>query len=296
MRRLLFTIILVLFILLQVVRAQSNQTVTNGSTTSDVNFTGVGCSYSWTNSDPAIGLPAAGTGNIPSFTAVNKGSSPVAAKITVTPVSTGFAYIFSTIGQLAVINTTTDQVISTSPFPFNPFGETISPDGKFIYLADPGNNDVLTVDAASLQVVNAVSTGPNSSPRGIAVSPDGSTLYVTNEGSSSNPGSVAVINTATHTIKATVTVGRSPLGIAVSPDGSKIYVSNQVSGVSVIDAATNTILYTITVDGSSALTLNHSGTLLYVTTGGNTISVINTATNAVLKKFTLLMGTLKQSR
>lgn len=122
MRRLLFTIILVLFILLKLVRAQSNQTVTNGSTTSAVNFPGAGCSYKWVNSNPLIGLPAVGTGNIPSFTAVNNGSSPVTAKITATPVNTGFAYIFSTIGQLAVTNTTTDQVISTSPFPFNPFG------------------------------------------------------------------------------------------------------------------------------------------------------------------------------
>ncbi|MBL0101000.1 MAG: hypothetical protein IPP49_14020 [Saprospiraceae bacterium] len=37
--------------------------------------------YSWTNSNPAIGLPASGTGNIPAFTATNPGT----ATITVIP-------------------------------------------------------------------------------------------------------------------------------------------------------------------------------------------------------------------
>lgn len=290
MTRLIYIVALATFFFsfLSQASAQSNQTVINGDITTTVNFPGAGCSYDWVNSNPLIGLSAVGTGNILSFTAVNKGSSPITAKITATPVNTGFAYIFSTIGQLAVINTTTDQVISTSPFPFNPFGETVSPDGKFLYLTDPANNDVLTVDATTHQVVSALFTGPNTSPSGIAISPDGSTLYVTNQGGSPSPGSVAVINTATHAIKATVTVGKSPLGIVVSPDGSKIYVSNQGSGVSVIDAATNTIISTLPVVGSSALTINHSGTLLYVTTAGNTISVINTVTN--VEQSTIAVG------
>ncbi|RYD85196.1 MAG: gliding motility-associated C-terminal domain-containing protein, partial [Sphingobacteriales bacterium] len=39
----------------------------------------------WTNSNPAIGLPASGTGNVPSFTAINLGNTPITATITVTP-------------------------------------------------------------------------------------------------------------------------------------------------------------------------------------------------------------------
>ena len=50
-----------------------------------------GVSFNWTNSNPAIGLPASGTGNIPSFTAVNSGSAPVIAVITITPVVNGCA-------------------------------------------------------------------------------------------------------------------------------------------------------------------------------------------------------------
>jgi len=42
-----------------------------------------GSTVSWTNSNTSIGLPASGTGNVPAFTAINNGSSPVTATITV---------------------------------------------------------------------------------------------------------------------------------------------------------------------------------------------------------------------
>ena len=38
---------------------------------------------------------------------------------------------------------------------------------------------------------------------------------------------VSVINTATNTVSATITVGTNPNGISVSPDGSKVYVANE---------------------------------------------------------------------
>jgi gliding motility-associated-like protein len=57
-----------------------------GVTTAAVSFSGtVGASFAWTNSNPAIGLAASGNGNLPSFTAINSGSSPITATITVTP-------------------------------------------------------------------------------------------------------------------------------------------------------------------------------------------------------------------
>ena len=53
--------------------------------------------------------------------------------------------------------------------------------------------------------------------------PDGSKVYVTNNGANT----VSVINTATNTVSATITVGIRPLGVSVSPDGSKVYVANE---------------------------------------------------------------------
>ncbi|TCJ13299.1 PKD domain-containing protein [Flaviaesturariibacter flavus] len=65
----------------------SAQTVCDGASTSAVNFSGSvsGTVYNWTNNNPAIGLAASGTGNIPAFTATNGGTTAVTATITVTP-------------------------------------------------------------------------------------------------------------------------------------------------------------------------------------------------------------------
>lgn len=69
------------------VNSVSNQAVCNGSATAAIPFTGTvaGTTFSWTNDNPSIGLAASGTGDIASFTAVNTGSSPLTATITVTP-------------------------------------------------------------------------------------------------------------------------------------------------------------------------------------------------------------------
>ena len=91
-RILLFVgIIIFHFFLCASASAQTNQTVTNGSPTTTITFPGPGCVYNWVNDTPGIGLPATGSGNIASFTAVNSGSSPVTATIKASPVSEGFA-------------------------------------------------------------------------------------------------------------------------------------------------------------------------------------------------------------
>lgn len=65
----------------------SNQTVCNNAATSTVTFSGAvgGTIFNWTNNNPSIGLPASGTGDIPSFIATNVSNVPVVATITVTP-------------------------------------------------------------------------------------------------------------------------------------------------------------------------------------------------------------------
>ncbi len=98
-----------LFCLMPKVKAQGNQIVTNGMPTTAVNFPGPGCVYSWVNGTPGIGLAASGMGSIGSFTAVNTGSSPVTATITMAiPINTGLAYIANAgDASVSVINTQT---------------------------------------------------------------------------------------------------------------------------------------------------------------------------------------------
>jgi gliding motility-associated-like protein len=65
----------------------SNQTVCNGQQTTAILFSGaiLNTTYNWDNNSPAIGIGASGLGDISAFTAINNGTSPIVAIITVTP-------------------------------------------------------------------------------------------------------------------------------------------------------------------------------------------------------------------
>ncbi|MBL7828440.1 MAG: gliding motility-associated C-terminal domain-containing protein [Saprospiraceae bacterium] len=65
-----------------------NQSVCNGFVIS-IGFNGTsGATFNWTNNNPAIGLGANGAGNI-SFNAINTGTTPITATLTVTPTKFG---------------------------------------------------------------------------------------------------------------------------------------------------------------------------------------------------------------
>ncbi|MDR0743714.1 MAG: InlB B-repeat-containing protein, partial [Tannerella sp.] len=80
-----------------------------------------GATITWTNSNPAIGLAAGGTGNIPSFTATNTTASPVTATISVkaTKECTGETKTF-TITVNSKFNITYDYNGGVAPATANP--------------------------------------------------------------------------------------------------------------------------------------------------------------------------------
>jgi hypothetical protein len=94
-----------------------NQTVCDNSPTADVNFSSPGTgtiTYNWTNNAPYIGLAASGTGNIPSFSPVNAGSTPIIATISVTPSYNGCpgtpTTFNITVNPIATMDEVADQV------------------------------------------------------------------------------------------------------------------------------------------------------------------------------------------
>ena len=72
------------------VHALSDQAFCSG-TSNAIGFTGTvaGTVFHWTNSEPGIGLPASGSGDIPLFTATGAASTPLSATLTVTPLANG---------------------------------------------------------------------------------------------------------------------------------------------------------------------------------------------------------------
>jgi YVTN family beta-propeller protein len=110
--------------------------------------------------------------------------------------------------------------------------------------------------------------------------------YIAN--SSSN--TVTVIDTMDLSVlEAGIPVGQYPYGVAVSKAGDKVYITNQLSkNISVIDAATNTVLRTIPFSKSGTsykpggLAINTAGTLLYVANQDiGTIEVVNLGNDTV---------------
>ena len=73
------------------VNAIANMEYCSGETVAEITVAGPvsGTTFSWSNSNTTIGLAGSGTGNIPSFTAVNNTGSAVTATITITPNANG---------------------------------------------------------------------------------------------------------------------------------------------------------------------------------------------------------------
>jgi YVTN family beta-propeller protein len=139
-------------------------------------------------------------------------------------------------------------------------------------------------------------------PRWVAIAPDGSRAYVTLEevGPDVFRGGVAVIDTRTNTLLATIGLGH-PSGVVIAPDGRRAYVPNWDSAhgrgvVSVIDTGAGSVIDDITVSGLGggpkgvAITLD--GRHVYVATdqevgmpeGQGKVSVIDTGTKAVIAR------------
>lgn len=121
----------------------------------------------------------------------------------------------------------------------NPCGMELSPDGRFIYVANAGSGDVSVVDAWTFQEMGRVRVGV--SPQRVAITPDGSKVFVTNKGSDN----VTILNGQNQSPIATVPVGKGPVGIACSSDGAKVFVAcTGSSNVTVIDGHSGGVLNT----------------------------------------------------
>lgn len=86
-----------------------------------------------------------------------------------------FAYVTNVNNNtVTVINTGTNELISTIPFPAssNPFGIAITPDGTRAYVANAGTSDSVTViNTATNTILTTIPFPAGSDPFGIAITP-----------------------------------------------------------------------------------------------------------------------------
>jgi YVTN family beta-propeller protein len=99
-----------------------------------------------------------------------------------------------------------------------PHNLDITPDGKYLFVANAGSSDVAVIDIANKQVIKTipVSTGHH----GIDVSPDGKMVYVSGIGSDK----VNVVDPIKLELVKQIDVGNGPHGIRASSDGKLLYV------------------------------------------------------------------------
>ncbi|MBN9299618.1 MAG: DUF11 domain-containing protein, partial [Filimonas sp.] len=145
------------------VNAVASQTVCNNASTTAINFGSnvIGATYTWTNNTSSIGLAASGSGNIASFAAVNNGTAPVTATITVTPSAntcSGTAKTFTiTVNPTPTVNAVTNQTVCNGAnITAVNFGGTVSGTTyawtnttTSIGLAASGNGDIVSFAAVN---------------------------------------------------------------------------------------------------------------------------------------------------
>src|SRR5262249_30725643 len=138
-------------------------------------------------------------------------------------------------------------------------------------------------------------------PLGVAVSPDGGRLYVAND-TFPSPSTVTVIDTTTGATVATIASSagnaNATAGVTVSPDGKQVYAVNLSTGVdavSVIDAASNTVVATVSTPGkwnAGQAAFSPDGARAYLSESfigqGPVLTVIDVATSTVVD--TILLG------
>jgi YVTN family beta-propeller protein len=209
-------------------------------------------------------------------------------------------YVYTASSQIAVVNTATNTIAASIGFPLGASSEgagpaiAFNPDGQFAYVANSIGN-LTVIDTQSSSVAQIVPLPAGFGPVAVAVSPDGNTVYV----SSGNGQGILVLNANTFATVATIANGHLIDDLAISPNGSTLYGSDEsgfiggISGVLVVDTATNTVAATVPLPFSSAdpsliagVAVTPDGLHVYVEDfffrdRNSTVSVINTSDNSI---------------
>jgi len=176
---------------------------------------------------------------------------------------------------IAVVDTTARKVIQVLPAGSDPEQFALSPDGKWLYVANEDSATASVVDIHGGAVVQRIPVG--SEPEGVGMTPNGRWVLVSNE----SDDSISIIDATTRKVVKSVPVGKRPRDMAFTPDSSTAYVSGE------FDAS----LYRITLQGDGpavrmlqlrqearpmSVIFDARRNRLYVSTGrGGTVAVID---------------------
>ena len=177
------------------------------------------------------------------------------------------------------INLTTFAIDAIYPVGSVPKGIAISPDNKYLLVANWCSYDVDVISIASQRRVKELRLGAY--PRGIVVSSDSKRAYVAEMGGIS----VHEINLATFTQKK-IPVGLNPRAVVLSPDNSKMYVTlNSAGKVVAWDLKKNRAIGSVkTGEGARSLAISTDGSALFVVNyDSDTVAKVSTSDLSIIQ-------------
>ena len=190
--------------------------------------------------------------------------------------------------EAALVDPATYEVIDRLPTGDGPHEVAISPDGRFAYVADYGQdapgNTITVLDLVDREVETTWDLLDYTRPHGIVTSADGGVVWVTVEGARA----VLEIDAATGEIREVWRTDQDVSHmVASTPDESKLYVANIGSGsVSVIDRAVGSVTTIPTGEGAEGIGITPDGREAWVSNRGEgSISVIEVETDEVVATF-----------
>ncbi|MGC4098507.1 MAG: beta-propeller fold lactonase family protein [Nitrospira sp.] len=209
------------------------------------------------------------------------------------------AFNIGTAGVLTRIPPTAGNPNPASAGGSAPVAVTISPAGRFLYVANRADNTVMAFQIETSGLLTQVPpAGPGSNPisvsgtgpTGLAMSSNGQFLYVTN-GASNNvtafqvepSGLLTLVPTTGPNPNPVPTGGATPNGIAVAPNGAYLYIANEEGNVSAFAIGGNGLLTLVPSSGNTlnpaptgaspaAVTVSQDGQFLYVANRGGSVS------------------------
>ncbi len=163
-----------------------------------------------------------------------------------------------------------------------PFVVSVSPNGKYVYVANQwdnisGKNDTISVIRIPENVVvDTIQVG--NFPKGM-LPIDESTIYVSNNKDDSvsviqlsdeMPGHEVMVIEPKDEEKQIIGIGNTPYGLAMMPDGGYLYIANEHDHtVSVVDTTTNIVIGEIDLGSSTAfprdIAITPDGNYIYIT-------------------------------
>jgi len=223
--------------------------------------------------------------NTDTVSATITGISNFGHGIAVDPVR-GKVYVVTALGTFWIVDEATGTVVTSVALPTSGGGVGVDPITGNIYAAiNPGKTNAF-VEVFDPTTYALTATIPLTTPEAewVAVDPIGKKLYATgsNAYNESAVGALFVIDTATNTLTNTIpAIHNDTIAPAFDPINRKVYVTSidyksNEGGVMVIDAVSDTVIETFTLNAAFSTAVDPIRRTLYVTfENGTTTDVIS---------------------